>query len=575
VARTLLTAAAITTAAVAACALSSALKVGNGASLPDVALTAAGGLLFVAAGLVAMRRRPANRTGALMVGVGFALFLEDLQLSRHPGLFTVGLALASVSAPMLAWLVLAYPDGRLGSRPSRALVVAGWVVTVGFRLVEMTVQDVSYYRESNTNLLFVAANESMVHLVAAAQRVAGAVIAAAILAVMVRRWVRASPPRRRLIAPVYFASALCGAAGLLSTVAVDLFDNRGLYRVLITVFTVSFALLPILFLFGVLGTRLRAAPVVGMLAELSHAPTGTDLEQLLRAALKDPSLTLVRFPLSRPANTAPESEVGLGPTRAVTPIEIGDRRLGLLVHDPALADDEPALAAVTDAAALALQNQQLSTDVADRLGELQQAAARLVDATDQARRRIERDLHDGAQQQLLAVALRLRLVEQQLAASPDASALVAASAQDLEVAVGDLRSLARGLHPALLAEAGLAAAVLTLADRCPVPVDVRVDRLPPAPAAIETTAYFIVAEALTNIAKHAGASHAWVQAAVDGHWLRIEVGDDGVGGTTLAVGGGLQGLRDRARAVSGELTVTPAGAAGGTTVRALLPLGAP
>jgi signal transduction histidine kinase len=173
------------------------------------------------------------------------------------------------------------------------------------------------------------------------------------------------------------------------------------------------------------------------------------------------------------------------------------------------------------------------------------------------------------------VALRLRLVEQQLAASPDASALVAASAQDLEVAVGDLRSLARGLHPALLAEAGLAAAVLTLADRCPVPVDVRVDRLPPAPAAIETTAYFIVAEALTNIAKHAGASHAWVQAAVDGHWLRIEVGDDGVGGTTLAVGGGLQGLRDRARAVSGELTVTPAGAAGGTTVRALLPLGAP
>jgi signal transduction histidine kinase len=325
----------------------------------------------------------------------------------------------------------------------------------------------------------------------------------------------------------------------------------------------------------VLGTRLRAAPVVGMLAELSHAPTGTDLEQLLRAALKDPSLTLVRFPVSRPANTAPESEVGLGPTRAVTPIEIGDRRLGLLVHDPALADDEPALAAVTDAAALALQNQQLSTDVADRLGELQQAAARLVDATDQARRRIERDLHDGAQQQLLAVALRLRLVEQQLAASPDASALVAASAQDLEVAVGDLRSLARGLHPALLAEAGLAAAVLTLADRCPVPVDVRVDRLPPAPAAIETTAYFIVAEALTNIAKHAGASHAWVQAAVDGHWLRIEVGDDGVGGTTLAVGGGLQGLRDRARAVSGELTVTPAGAAGGTTVRALLPLGAP
>ena len=566
--------AAITAAAVAACAMGAALKVVNEASLPDVALTAAGGLLFVAAGVVAIWRRPGNRTGALMVGVGFALFLEDLQLTQQPLLFTVGLALASVSAPMLAWLVLAYPDGRLGSPTARTTVAAAWVVTIGFRLVEMTFQDVSYYRDTNTNLLLVSANEPMVHLVAAAQRVAGGVIAAAILVVMVRRWMKATPPRRRLIAPVYLASALCGASGLLGTVAVDLFANRGLYRVSITVFSVSFALLPMLFLLGVLGTRLRTAPVVGMLAELSRAPTRADLEQLLRTALGDPSLALIRFPTARSA-TLPEGIADGAHDQAITAIEIGGQRLGLIVHDPALSDDGPALAAVADAAALALQNQQLSTDVADRLGELQQVAARLVDAADQARRQIERDLHDGAQQQLLAAALRLRLVEQRLAASPETSALVAASARDLEIAVGDLRSLARGVHPTLLSEAGLAAAVHLLADRCPIPVDVRVEGLPATPPTIEATAYFIVAEALTNVGKHSRASHAWVHACVDGCWLRLEVGDDGVGGTTLTPGGGLGGLRDRARAISGELTVVPAGAAGGTTVRALLPLGAP
>lgn len=566
---------AIAAAAVAACAVSATLKTGNGAGGPDVALTAAAGLLFVAAGLVARWRRPENRTGALMAAVGFALFLEDLQLSRQPLLFTVGLALASVSAPMLAWLVLAYPDGRLGSRASRLIVVAAWVVTVGFRLVEMTVQDVSYYRDSNTNLLFVSADASMVHLVASAQRVAGGVLAVAILAMMVRHWLTASPPRRRLIAPVYLASAVCGAAGLLSTVAVDLLGNRDLYRVLITAFAVSFALLPILFLFGVLRTRLRAAPVVGMLTELAGAPTRADLEQLLRTALKDPSLSLIRFPTAHPAVTQPETEIGIGPGRAVTSIDLGDDRLGLIVHDPALTDDEPALAAVAGAAALALQNQQLSTEVADRLGELQQSAARLVDAADQARRQIERDLHDGAQQQLLAVALRLRLVEQQLATSPETSAMVAASARDLEAAVGDLRTLARGVHPALLTQAGLPAAVHALADRCPIPVDVRVDGLPPTQTATETTAYFIVAEALTNVGKHARADHAWVHADIDGQWLRLEVGDDGVGGTALTPGGGLTGLRDRARAISGELTVDPGGPLGGTTVRARLPLGAP
>ena len=204
--------------------------------------------------------------------------------------------------------------------------------------------------------------------------------------------------------------------------------------------------------------------------------------------------------------------------------------------------------------------------------ELRASRARIVEAADAARRKIERDLHDGAQQRLVAIGLDVRLAKARLAKEPDsAGPFLDRLGKDLSDASAELRELARGIHPAVLTERGLAPAIEALAARSPVPVEIAevpADRLPPT---LEATAYFTVAEALTNVAKYAQASHASVRVAREDGGVSIEVIDDGVGGAVAGTGSGLTGLADRVGALDGALEVTsPPGA--GTTIRALLPL---
>jgi len=207
-----------------------------------------------------------------------------------------------------------------------------------------------------------------------------------------------------------------------------------------------------------------------------------------------------------------------------------------------------------------------------RTEELRASRGRIVEAADAARRRIERDLHDGAQQRLVALGLDVRLARRRVLDDPDAAGpLLERLGEELSAASAELRELARGIHPAVLTERGLAAAVAALATRAPVPVEVLEipeDRLAPS---LEAAAYFTIAEALTNVAKYAQATHATVRVAqVDGE-LVVEVADDGVGGADAAGGTGLSGLADRVGACDGALSVrSPAGT--GTTVRAVLPL---
>jgi signal transduction histidine kinase len=201
--------------------------------------------------------------------------------------------------------------------------------------------------------------------------------------------------------------------------------------------------------------------------------------------------------------------------------------------------------------------------------ELQASRARIVAAADAARRRIERDLHDGAQQRLVAVALALGLVAR--AAEPSTAAAIEHCVEDLLAALTELRELARGLHPAELTERGLPAALQVLADRSPTPVVLDGDLDRRLPATHETAVYFVAAEALTNVAKYAGASVAEVTVQGDGRWAEIAVRDDGVGGADAAGGSGLRGLADRVEALGGRLTLESAAGAG-TTVRARVPV---
>ena len=208
----------------------------------------------------------------------------------------------------------------------------------------------------------------------------------------------------------------------------------------------------------------------------------------------------------------------------------------------------------------------------ERVDDLRDARQRILDAADDERRRIERDLHDGAQQRMVSVAVTLGLAESKLESDPALAAqLVAQAREEAQLAVKELRELARGIHPALLSERGLGVALAALAARAPVPVDVSgapEERIAPA---VEAAAYYITAEALTNVAKYARAEHATVVLSLAGGRLRVCVSDDGVGGADPAVGTGLRGLHDRVDALDGTLEIeSPPGC--GTTLTAELPL---
>jgi signal transduction histidine kinase len=240
-----------------------------------------------------------------------------------------------------------------------------------------------------------------------------------------------------------------------------------------------------------------------------------------------------------------------------------------LVHDPAL--DPDLVRATAAAAGMALDNERLHAELRAQLEEVRASRERIVLAGDAERRRVERDLHDGAQQRLLALSLALRTARRQLGSGEHS--LVAdtldRTGQELASAIDELRELARGIHPTVLTDAGLGPAVAMLAGRVPVPVEVAVgdERYPPA---VEATAYFVVSEALANVTKHAHATHAGVTVAhVDGH-LRVEVCDDGRGCADPGRGSGLAGLQDRVVAVGGTLGVE-SGPGTGTVVRADLP----
>ncbi len=217
------------------------------------------------------------------------------------------------------------------------------------------------------------------------------------------------------------------------------------------------------------------------------------------------------------------------------------------------------------------ERETLSVDNDRLLEEVRASRARIVSSADAERRRVERNLHDGAQQRLVALALRLRLLEERLSGDPSAAALAAEASADLGAAIAELRDLARGLHPQVLTTGGLKPALEQLSQRSPVPVAVSApgERYPD-PVGV-STAYFVVSEALANVAKYASASKAAVSLAADNGALMVEITDDGVGGADPASGSGLSGLADRVAALDGRLQIeSPSG--GGTTVRVSLPL---
>jgi signal transduction histidine kinase len=527
---------------------------------------------FAGAGLFAWWRRPENRVGALMTLVGFTWFLGALISADTDWAHTLGLALSSLWVGALVHMLVAYPTGRVAPGLERRLVQFSWAAAAVLPLVQALV-DPNPNRCSGTcpeNLLLVWDNDTAADVVVGFNVVTSIGALVALVVVLVRHWRGYGPVQRRALAPVVWTAGAIAVTGIvgIAPAAAGAEDVGSVFDAVLIVLVTA---LPFAFLLGLMRSSLSRVSAVSALFDRLG---GVNARDALAEALGDPTLTLAYWipELERYVDAAgrPVALPDAGGERGVLEIERDGAPLAAIVHATALDEDRALVRTAGTAAALALENERLDAELRARYDELRGATARLVAAGDVARRRLERDLHDGAQQRLVSLSVLLNLARRNVDDGSRAAELLDSATTELTAGLAELRELARGIHPAVLTERGLGAALDALAARAPLPVTITgvlEERLPPA---VEAAAYFVVNEALTNVAKYADATSAAVSVGRADGLVVVDVSDDGVGGADSAAGSGLAGLSDRVVALGGRLSVTsPQGA--GTVVRAEIP----
>ena len=509
-----------------------------------------------------------------MVFTGFAWFAAQLIEATPAWLNTIGLAVQSVWIIGLVWLLLSFPSGRLPSRLDRWLVVATAALALGVQLLAMLYGNKAglHCPGCANNLLQVVQDNHQALAWRGLQFLVGAALVASVIALLVVRWLRASTAQRRAVAPVLVAG--CATLAALTWTIVEALFGSPFGAFPANVYLTLMATVPVAVLFVLLQRRLARGMIAGLVVELGGPSATVDLREALARALGDPSLQLAFW-------FAPEKHYVDGDG---TPVKLPDQDSGrsstfvardgqpiaVLLHDPALEHNAELVQSVCAAASLTLENERLQAELRARLLELQASRARLVQATDAERRRIERDLHDGTQQRLVSIAMSLGLLETKLPDQAKAQPLVRETREALALALAELRELTHGINPPLLTERGLPAALDELCRRAAIPTRLDVTIGHRLAEEIETAAYFMVSEALTNAAKHSHSSEIRVFASYRGQQLTIEIGDDGIGSATPTGGSGLRGLADRIEALGGRFTISsPPGR--GTTLRAEIP----
>jgi len=536
-------------------------------------------LLWVAAMLVTYRRDPNGPMWKLFLlyqGVATFGVIWIVPTSLTWTLSQLSIGIGSV---VFVHLVLAFPSGRLTDRYDRLLVIGAYVFILMTRLAWLVVWspgpavDKVGFSPRNPYVIWPNADLAWAFGPGAIVLIA-AFLYVAVLVGLWRHWQRASPALRRALLPITVAAPLQLAINVAWHLADANSSGLGFLRTALQHPVVGLAgvVFPIGFLLGLVRTRLARGSIADLAVELGRGIPLGGLRDTLARALRDPTLALAFPAPSGGGFVDPDGQpIDLpstpGRERAIARLERNDETLAVLVYDPAVEREDPGrLEAVGSVARLALENERLAAQVRAQLEEVRASRARIVEAADAERRKIERDLHDGAQQRLVALAMRL---DQAREGSAGASALIDAATAELLTAIREVRDLAHGLHPTILTESGLAAAVEALAERTPFPVTAEVTEARFA-TDVEVAAYYVIAEGLTNIARYADATEARVEVtAIDGRLL-VTVTDNGRGGADPAKGSGLRGLADRLAAIGGELELTsPSGA--GTTLTASLP----
>jgi len=521
---------------------------------------------YIAAGVVAWKQKPASKLGLLMVIAGFATFPNFLVWSANDLLFTIGTATQLLPPVLFLHVFLSFPSGRLGSRLDRGVVWAAYGAAA------LAVPAILLGLGAPRNVLALAAAPSWADFLQSLQLLVLSGLMLLGIGLLIRTRRRNGPPLRVSMTLLVDAFSL----GLLMVAALLMAGwlewSAFLDPLRHTTFSVV-GLAPIVFLIGLLQAHLGRAWVGELLVSPDTEPGPVELQEAVARALRDPSARLAYWlpevgSYSDVDGRLVEAHPGVG--RSETPI----MRRGVpvaMLHYSADLEDEPALVgAVAAAAGMVIHNAALQVELRSRLEELRGSRARIVEAEDRERRRLERNLHDGAQQRLVALALELSTLGELVSSDEVLRTRVDAASSEVAASLAELRDLARGIHPAGVSDHGLAVALESLATRASVPVrivGVTDERLPEH---VELAAYFLVCEGLANIARHAGATSAVIELKREGSNLLVDVTDDGVGGANRAGGTGIRGLADRVETLGGHLQVwSPPGE--GTRLSAMIP----
>ncbi len=538
-----------------------------------VITNAAVGLSFLVAGIAAWQRWPASRLGLLFTIVGYAWLLPQVGQLHYALPFTISNITANIYAASLAHLALAWPSGRLRSRFERGVVVAVYTWNTGQSIVSLLFWNprTNGCAGCPANLLLVSGSNSIEHIFDVISVPVGLTISAIVLTLIVRHWRSARGWSRRVMVPLVWISFAVVALSVVQTVTGNLnlhVSNLVLYGIAPLILLAG----PALFVASTLRARMARGAVGSAIVDLEPGAPPERLRDALARALGDSTMQLAfRLPdgsgyLDTSGRAVDPARPGQG--RVVMPL--GESGEAVLVHDQGL-EHEPQLVRLTaSAAGMALEHARLQAEVQAQLEQVQASRARIVEAGDAERRRLERDLHDGAQQRLVTLTLALGMARSRAAgADPELESLIDSATKEAREALVELRELARGIHPAVLTETGLAGAIQALVERSPVATTITALPAGRFPAQIEATAYFVVSEALANVAKHAAAGSAQVTIRQLTGQLMVQVSDDGAGGAKPE-GSGLRGLADRVASAGGVLRIdSPPGS--GTRLEADIP----
>lgn len=509
----------------------------GGRDLRLAAADLATGWVLAGCGLIAWTRRPSNRIGALLTATSATWFLGTFADSGLSSYADFGALFVTLHRGPLFHAVLAYPDGRLRTRFDQGVVTVVYGTSA-----------IASIGDSDGVIIGVAA-----------------LVFASVLA----GFIHASAPRRRALrAPLTMAGAL--AAVLIAGAVLDLRGaSPATDRAVLAAYEVAISATALWFALGLLHAGWTQSTVTGLVIELGGT-TGAPLRDRLANALGDSTVVVGYRVAGREGYVDADGHAielpGAGDGREVTYVG-GPDPVAVLVHDPGAIDDPALLEPVAAATRIAVSNVQLQSEIRDRLDELTRSRRRIVEAADAQRRRLEQQLRVGPQARLAKVAA---LLDDRRDTTVANDSMLAETVDEVAHARDELSEFARGIHPRILSDGGLDAALEDLAGRAAVPVDLspcgqRFD------AAIEAGAYFVCAEALANVGKYAQATSAAVSVRREGNRLTVSIADDGIGGANPSAGSGLRGLRDRVEALGGMLSVESRVGAG-TRVVATLPL---